>query len=364
MDITPVIRSCQSIGLTQITMLQYEMLVLKKLDYDLTGSHLTLLLHLSPPVIILTLYHTNPYTILHIAHTPASFLSFFCAIGLFNETEYSRYTLPSEVIILTELLRLSSLFILNPIYKTYKASDIAGCLVYKLRRHFMCKPVWRHDLTEMTSCDPTAGQNKQLLRMMDKSPVLLKIPLLKTTRRYAHTLTLDTCTSAATTQDSISSNNSIYTSSNALYDGDDEEGEKDEEMIIYNTQSCSQEDTINLSLAGNIDLAHLKFRQSPICVADDDLLDLVDAATASFLSSTNQHSSSINKKSPMNPLLGNMYQPGTQSAFKQPTSTTSYTSSNENSSCGEAAAGRPINKRLSFDQAATASATAKRTRLN
>ena len=55
MDITPVIRSCQSIGLTQMAMLEYEMLVLKKLEFDLTGSHLTPFLHLSPPVIILTL---------------------------------------------------------------------------------------------------------------------------------------------------------------------------------------------------------------------------------------------------------------------------------------------------------------------
>ena len=109
------------------------------------------------------------------------------------------------------MIRLSTLCILDPIYKTYKASDIAGCLVNKLRRHYMCKPVWRHELTEVTFCDPTTGQNQQLLRMMDTIPVALTLPVI-----VEHPIS-DIYTSNNTTTNNINTNISQFSHTSSSY---------------------------------------------------------------------------------------------------------------------------------------------------
>ena len=109
------------------------------------------------------------------------------------------------------MIRLSTLCILDPIYKTYKASDIAGCLVNKLRRHYMCKPVWRHELTEVTFCDPTTGQNQQLLRLMDSIPVALALPVI-----VEHPIS-DIYTNNNTTTNNINTNISQFSHTSSSY---------------------------------------------------------------------------------------------------------------------------------------------------
>ena len=148
------------------------------------------------------------------ARTPAAFLSAYQDAGLlYTDDSFPHHTYRTEYETQAthEMIRLSTLCILDPIYKTYKASDIAGCLVNKLRRHYMCKPVWRHELTEVTFCDPTTGQNQQLLRLMESIPVALALPIIT-----EHPI-IDIYTTNNTTTNNINTNISQFSHTSSSY---------------------------------------------------------------------------------------------------------------------------------------------------
>lgn len=110
------------------------------------------------------------------ARTPAAFLTSFLSAGIFFEDDCASQNFATQVELeecfAKEAMRLASVCLSDTQYKSFRSSDIASAIVFKLRKRFHFQRFWRSELIEMTSCDPLVSKSiDTILRMLDTVPM-------------------------------------------------------------------------------------------------------------------------------------------------------------------------------------------------
>jgi len=93
------------------------------------------------------------------ARTSVVFLGAYAQIGLCNDDDVSPLystTMALDAALAKEVFSLASKTLLEPRLKHLRASDIAGAIIFVVRKKFEVQPLWNLELTTLTECDPSS----------------------------------------------------------------------------------------------------------------------------------------------------------------------------------------------------------------
>lgn len=109
------------------------------------------------------------------ARTPIAFISSCVVVGILHPNDFS-ISFPCsrelEVTIAKECYNLSSFCILDTRFKRFLASDVAGAIIYWVRKSLGVTPIWRQELTQLTLSDPKKGDCPKVLILLNENFII------------------------------------------------------------------------------------------------------------------------------------------------------------------------------------------------
>lgn len=96
-------------------------------------------------------------------------MSGYLALGIdFSDDECIKFPERNsrDIMIKSIVTSYSTLIMLDDKFKQYRASDIAGAIVYLVRQDMNYVPEWREELSDLTMIDPYSNQMYKLIRFI------------------------------------------------------------------------------------------------------------------------------------------------------------------------------------------------------
>jgi hypothetical protein len=141
-------------------MFRYELWALKRLNWALNGKYLK--------------FNTYYLLILEffLVRSASAFLHGYYEAGIFFESDKSEYSVYDiHQVYRMESSRFATITIIDTRFKAIPTSEVAGCIVYHLRKKLRMMPVWRDELTAITHCDPRRRKAEPILHLLDTFPI-------------------------------------------------------------------------------------------------------------------------------------------------------------------------------------------------